>query len=221
LDDLAPAPQTEERTDFVGLRSLPYLSAVTSIATEDGPIPAGWLRAGDLVVTRDHGLQPVLAVGRVEHERHSFLENPATCPVRIEPDVLGANLPVAPMIVSPGQRILMRGAEVQLNFGLSEALVAAAHLVGWPGVDYDLPQGTTTGYQILFERHEMILADGPWTESLYLNGESLRELRREDPGLLRRFGGHRYLARPELSGWEASLLLPPHDWVGEPVRITA
>ena len=210
MEQLDDAANPRGLAEFIGSEDLPSLSAGTAIATSEGAIPASWLRAGDLVVTRDRGLQPVLAVGLVELSREYLLDNPGNWPDRVEPGALGPGLPSARLVVSPWQRLLLRGSELQLHFGLTEALVAARHLIGWPGIECDMPEAGMADYQILFERHEIILADGCWTESLFLDSAGLAALRSDGSPVFARLGaGHGRLARPELQEWEAALLTPP------------
>ena len=209
------------RGEFSGLSRLPYLSSGTSIATEDGQVPAGWIRAGDLVVTRDRGLQPVLAIGLVEDVFASCRDNPALWPVEIMPGALGRGMPEARLVVSASHKILVRGPEVELHFGLTEAMVPARYLIGWPGIESVAPTAELTGYQLLFERHEAILADGQWVESLHMDRDAVEDVTASAPGAMKGFDGHRHLVRVVLGERETALLIPPANFAAEKVRITA
>jgi hypothetical protein len=60
--------------------------------------------------------------------------------------------------------MLLAGARAELLFGEPEVLVAATHLVGLPGVARRPPRRVSY-LHILCERHEILRAEGAWTES--------------------------------------------------------
>ena len=51
-----------------------------------------------------------------------------------------------------------------MGVGEDEVLVAAKHLVGMDGVE-QVAAGAVSYIHILFERHEIVCADGAWSES--------------------------------------------------------
>ena len=68
------------------------------------------------------------------------------------------------MMVSRQHRMLFVGARAELLFGSDEVLVRAAHLVGLPGIEVaDVDE--VTYLHILFDCHEVVMADGAWSES--------------------------------------------------------
>jgi hypothetical protein len=68
------------------------------------------------------------------------------------------------MLVSPQHRILITGPRAELLFGEHEVLVAATHLVGLPGIERVVPEGVSY-IHLLFDAHEILCADGAWSES--------------------------------------------------------
>jgi hypothetical protein len=145
--------------EFSGL--IPCFTPDSRVATERGLCAVRDLTQGTRVVTRDNGLQRVLWIGQRRFGWRALGLNPLLRPVRIAAGALGGGLPERDMLVSPNHRFLTRLP----NDGASgECLSMAQKLVGLdgvstvacPGVDY---------VQILFERHELILADGCWSES--------------------------------------------------------
>ena len=68
------------------------------------------------------------------------------------------------MLVSPQHRMLVDGARAELLFGAAEVLVAAVHLTTLPDVDQVLPYGVSY-IHLLFDCHELVQADGAWSES--------------------------------------------------------
>ncbi len=205
-------PGTDTTLRYSEIQSVPCFTAATEIATAEGPVPAGWLRAGDMVVTRDHGLQPVLWVGEYKLTREQLCANPALWPITIDPSATGQAASAKPLTISPWHRVLLRGPHLALCFGMDEAFVAAKHLIGWPGVESKMPTEPVVYHHVLFAHHEIILADGHWTESLFL-GDAVTGMPGHEKACslqaeARRAGGHETLARPELKSWEAALLQP-------------
>jgi Ca2+-binding RTX toxin-like protein len=190
----------------------------TMIATPDGPVAVEELRPGDMVVTRDHGAQPLRWVGRRSLSLADLIEQPQLQPVRIEAgalgvDALGGGLPLRDMRVSPQHRMLVEGARAEMLFGDGEVLVAATHLVGQPGITQGLVAGVTY-IHLLFDAHELIEADGAWSESFQPAERTLgamedgqrAELAALFPELL--VGGTCFApARLTLRGFEAKVLL--------------
>lgn len=75
--------------------------AGTLIETEGGFIPVEALKAGDLVVTRDNGLQPIRWIGSVRLNAARLQAQPKLRAIRIKAGVLGPNTPSSDLLVSP------------------------------------------------------------------------------------------------------------------------
>lgn len=136
----------------------PCLTPGTLIATPQGARPVETLAPGDLVLTQDHGPQVLRWVGqRQVAGRGDF------APVRIAAGALGNT---RDLLVSPQHRMLIGGWRAQLFFGVDEMLVAARHLVNDSTIRvHPMPQ--VTYIHLLFDRHEVIFAEGAATESFY------------------------------------------------------
>jgi hypothetical protein len=143
---------------------IPCFTPGTLIATDRGEVPVETLRPGDLVVTRDNGLQPIRWVGRKDLSFAQLVARPALRPVRIAAGAMGLAAPARDMFVSPQHRVLFEGPWAEMLFGEPEVLVAATHLVGRPGVDQPVVRGVSY-IHLMLDRHEVILSDGLWTES--------------------------------------------------------
>ena len=145
--------------NFSEIENIICFTPETRIATANGLVAIKDLKIGDLVVTRDHGLQPV-----------RWLESRAVpavdrfAPVRIRPNVLAGQ--DRDLIVSPQHRVLFQGYRAELLFGESEVLVAAKHLIDGMDVTQD-EQEMVTYVHMMFDRHEIIYAEGAATESFH------------------------------------------------------
>jgi Ca2+-binding RTX toxin-like protein len=135
------------------------------ILTDRGDVAVENLVTGDLVVTRDHGLQPIRWIGRRLLSAQALHANPALRPVRIAKGALGADGPDRVMLVSPQHRLLIESSMAELHFGEAEVLVPARHLVGLCDIAEVLPPDGVTYIHILFDAHEIVRSDGIWTES--------------------------------------------------------
>lgn len=147
----------------------------TQIATIGGLVPVDQLKVGDKVITRDNGYQEIRWIGRNELSASALARQPHLKPVMIRKGSLGTDLPERDMMVSPQHRMLLTNAELMLHFGESEVLVPAKHLVN----DQNIGRVTTHGVEyihVLFDHHEVILADGAWTESFQPGDYSLGTL---------------------------------------------
>jgi Ca2+-binding RTX toxin-like protein len=184
------------------------------IATGKGLIAVEALQPGDLVVTRDHGLQPVRWIGSRSLSARELMADPTLHPVLIRKDALGPGCPDRDMMVSRQHRMLMRGPTAELLFGSPEVLVRAAHLIGLPGVTSLAPPGVTY-LHVLFDRHEVILADNAWSESFQPGDRTLEgmdtaqrdELDKLFPDMVSEVGTRFAAARITLKSHEARVFL--------------
>lgn len=148
----------------------------TLIETATGPRPVETLATGDLILTRDHGYEPLRWIGRARVSAARLDLQPNLRPIRIKAGALGAGLPEYDLIVSPQHRILVRSAIVRRMFGAHEVLVAAKHLCLVPGIEALRPDNGTTYLHLLFDRHELVLSNGSWTESLLTGPQAMQAM---------------------------------------------
>ncbi len=199
---LAPmSPRTdytliEARADAADLALADLLcvafAAGTTITMADGQSrPIETLRQGDLVLTRDSGPQPVRWIGQVTMRAQGAL-----APVVISAGTLGN---VGDLVVSPHHRIFLYRRQTGLS-GPGEALVQARYLVDDDRI-WRREGGFVDYFSLIFDRHEVIFAEGVASESLMVNeatvarlpAELAEELRARFPGLRHRphFGSDR------------------------------
>ncbi|MCA0203352.1 MAG: Hint domain-containing protein [Proteobacteria bacterium] len=186
----------------------------TLIDTLRGRVAVEGLVAGDKVLTRDHGYQELTWTGRRDLTMADLAGSPEVGPVRIAAGALGRGLPERDLTVSPRHRMLVTGARAELMFGEREVLVAAQDLLGLPGVSRaDL--APVSYIHVMCERHEIIRAEGAWTESFQpaeavvdaLEEATRAELLALFPALATEAGRAGFAAaRPVLSGAEAKTL---------------
>lgn len=144
-------------------------TAGTLIETATGPRPIETLRPGDLVLTRDNGLQPLRWIGRRKTAARGRF-----APVRIARGALGNT---RDLLVSPQHRILITGWQAELLFGEAEILVPAIALLNDRTIT-QTPQDSVEYVHILFDRHEIVLAEGIPSESFFPGPNALSSLER-------------------------------------------
>ncbi|WP_168193195.1 Hint domain-containing protein [Rhodophyticola sp. CCM32] len=140
----------------------------TRILTPAGDRAIETLSIGDPVVTRDDGVQPIRWIGsRMVPGIGKF------APILIKPGgVPGMN---RPLLVSPQHRMLIEGYQAEMTFGEEEILVAARHLIDGQKV-MQKNCGFVTYIHMMFDRHQIVYAEGAATESFHLGDQGLDAL---------------------------------------------
>jgi hypothetical protein len=159
--------------DFFNIEEIvPCFTPGTKVATPRGERLVEDLREGDKIITRDNGIQEIRWVGRKDLTGFELARKPHMKPVLIRAGSLGANLPEHDMLVSPNHRMLVANDKTALYFEENEVLAAAKHLTGLAGVDEVTSLGVSY-IHFMFDRHEVVLANGAWTESFQPGDYSL------------------------------------------------
>lgn len=158
---------------------VPCFARGTLIRTDGGDVAIEDLSAGDLVLTADHGLQPIRWIGTSPISAETLSEKSNLRPIRICAGALGQNSPASDLIVSPQHRVLVRSKIAQKMFGTDEVLVAAKQLLQIDGIDIATDMAEVEYFHMLFDQHEVVLSNGAETESLFTGPEALKSVGRE------------------------------------------
>ncbi|WP_417522778.1 Hint domain-containing protein [Marinovum sp.] len=154
-------------------------AAGTRILTPRGEVPVESLTPGDLVITLDRGLQPLLWIGKRHVGQAELQDNARLRPVLIQQGALG------------NRRDLLVSRQHGMMLG-SDHLVRAIHLTDTAkGVRIARGKREVTYVHLLFARHEVVFAEGIPSESFYPGPNALNvmspyaraELFRHIPGL--------------------------------------
>lgn len=140
----------------------------TRIALASGAqLPIEQLEPGTRVLTRDHGPQPVRWIGRTTlRARGSF------APVVISRGTMGND---GDLIVGPHHRLFFYQRDKLPGLPVAELLVQAQHLVDGETV-FRREGGFAEYFSLVFDRHEIIYAEGIPVESLMVNESTLDAL---------------------------------------------
>lgn len=129
--------------------------------------PVERLKPGDLILTRDHGPQPLRWIGKA-----TLRAQGAFAPVVIAAGAIGN---IGDLVVGQHHRIFVYQRGKARVGGSAELLVQAKHLV-----DGDMVRlregGFLDYYSLVFDRHEIIYAEGIPCESLIVNDAVLSRL---------------------------------------------
>lgn len=191
--------------------AIPCFVAGTRIRTARGEVAVEQIRPGDRLQTLDNGWQPVAWAGI-----RTVCGLGSMAPVRIEAGVMGNQ---RRLLVSPQHRMLCRGWDSQLVTGEVESFAAALHLINGKSIRR-VRRPMVTYVHLLCEHHEVILAEGAMTETLFPAGMAMasfgraarEEIQRLFPTLCPLRGTGRGLARPAMhrasaqvvGGWVAA-----------------
>ncbi|MEP5375925.1 MAG: Hint domain-containing protein, partial [Hyphomicrobiales bacterium] len=146
------------------------------IETINGPVAVEDLRPGQLLATQDKGFQPVIWTGGQWYNEDDWFFDESLLPVRISAEALGENEPSCDLLVSQQHRILLCRPELELYFGVHEALIPAKHLCGLPGIEIITPKETLGYFHVLCGDHHILKAEGLSAESMFLGDETLHAL---------------------------------------------
>ena len=144
---------------------IPCFTPGSRVEVARGTFKVEDLRVGDLIRTRDAGLQPIRWIGRKVVTQFDLATAPHLRPIRICKGALGKGVPNRDMEVSPQHRMMIEGVGAELLFGEAQVLVRAKHLTHLPGVEIVHRCERVTYIHLMCDAHEVIRVDGAWTES--------------------------------------------------------
>lgn len=161
-----PPDQVETGAELYAM-GIPCFTSGTRIATPEGEIAVEDLRVGDAVWTLDSGAQTIRWIGSKKVAATGPL-----APVLIRAGAMGNTRDLR---VSPQHRMLVNGWQSELYYGEPEVLVAARHLIDGNLIRIDAG-GEVEYIHILFDRHEVVFAEGAPSESFHPGDQALATL---------------------------------------------
>ncbi len=181
------------------------------IATPDGLKAIETLQPGDLVLTRDNGAQPIRWIGSSKVSGETLNQFPDMRPIRLAAGALGDH---GETLVSPAHRMLITGWRADILFGEPEVLTTARSLINDTTIRVADDLAEVEYFHILFDEHEIISADGAWSESFHpaaLNLGTASEATRDEVVTLfpelEDQGTKTATARPSLSAADVHVLV--------------
>lgn len=132
-----------------------------------------FLRKGDLVVTRDNGLQPVLLIWTHTVPASELAADPSLAPILLDTRVIGPMMPQKPLKVGGAHRLLIPGWRIDDEEDTENCLVAARDVDGL-SVDRTSEAQDLTYYNIVFEAPQVFCANGMPVESFSPSEDTLK-----------------------------------------------
>jgi hypothetical protein len=175
-----------------------YFGDGKMIVTPDGPVAVEALCPADMVCTVDHGAQPLRWTGRRMLSAEELALQPDLRPIVLPRDALGERLPDSDLVLSPNHRVALHEAAAELLFAERRVLVAAKLMVPCCASDIETGAGGIAYIHLLYDHHEVVLANGLPCESLYpgpvaldaLDDAAHREIRAVFPEVFDPDNGH-------------------------------
>lgn len=153
-------------------------AAGTRLQTAKGFQTVDTLGPGDLVMTEDHGLLPVLFTRSTDHEWSK--EPHKDKPILITKGALDGTTPDRDLRVSPQHRVLIRDPQTG-----EERLVPAKALTGLPGIRQMRGCRSVRYIHVALDRHAILNAEGIAAESFFPGPIALRNLSDEQRAVIR------------------------------------
>ncbi len=97
-------------------------------------------------------------------------------PVHITAGALGEGLPKRDLRVSRQHRLQVSSPIAARMFGEADVLVAAVRLIEMPGIYIDPNEDALNYYHLVFDHHQVVLAEGAPAESFYTGREAIAAL---------------------------------------------
>ncbi len=149
------------------------------------------------MTTADHGAQPLRWIGRRLVGKAAMTADPRLAPFRIRAGCFGPGRPAQDLWLSRQHRVLL-GPEIA---GGAEALAPVHALLDARFIARCAPPFGVEYVHLLFDRHEVLFANGLAVESLLLTGQTPDLVGRDDWRTLRRL-------LPALAGPAAAKMAP-------------
>lgn len=159
--------ESGQAPDRMMRRRLMGLAQGTLVTTQSGPIAIEDLRVGDMISTFDSEIQPIRWILRI-----TLRADDTSQIVRLASGSYGH----ADLLVAPDAMILVEGAGPEAVVGTDEVLVSARNLVDESTVHSAVGTRSMTFYQLLFDKHELVTANGRQVASLYPDSQTLDSL---------------------------------------------
>lgn len=139
------------------------------IRTPQGAIRVETLKAGDMVMTRDNGFQPLRWIGFSRIAAQDLATDTRRYPIRVRAGALGTDIPARDCYFSRQHRLLVASMDDP-----DGVLIPVKDLIGQHGIELaDDWQGHIDYFHMLIDGHEIVFSDGMQCESLLLTEYSL------------------------------------------------
>lgn len=149
----------------------------TQIRTPCGAKRADMIRPGDLIVTRDNGLQPVRMIWKRRLTRADMTAGSGRAPVRLKPRAIGPMMPMRDLLLAADHRVLVPGYLLATADDRQSCLVAAGDVADASDAAYwDRSTAGQELFTFIFDTHQVFAASGLPVESFLPNASTMSHL---------------------------------------------
>ena len=156
--------------------NVPCFVKGTLIKCETGLKPVEQLKQGDMVWTKDDGYQAIRWIGARTFNKADLSLNERIRPIRIAKGSIGHDMPEGDFLVSPQHRVLVNSRIAKRMTNEDEVLVSAKHMLRITGIDVVNDMDEVMYVHFMFDRHQIVEAEGVLSESLYAGPQAIRSL---------------------------------------------
>ncbi|EBA11305.1 Hint domain-containing protein [Roseobacter sp. CCS2] len=149
------------------------------IETPHGPRAVEDLAIGDLVVTKDSGVQAIKWIGRKKVSAQRLATEQNLRPVRLLKDAFGDGIPCRDMMISPQHKILISDWRAEMYFASSEILAPAKGLLNDRTIRIVNEPADIEYIHMMFEKHEIVTVDNLRSESFFVGDNAVSTLDQE------------------------------------------
>lgn len=154
---------SEQKTDR---RYLTGICGEANIRTPLGPRRIEMLHPGDMVVTRNNGLQPVRMVWTRTVTAAEMRATPELAPIRLKPRAIGPMMPSRDLRIACGHRALVPGYRISgAEDDQSYLMRVGAMAMSSDAAFRDRSADQVTYYNLVFDSHQVFCAEGLPIES--------------------------------------------------------
>lgn len=158
-------------------RYLTGLCGDANVRTPLGARHVSILHPGDMVVTRDNGLQPVRMIWTRTVSLAEMLDRPELAPVRFKPRAVGPMMPSRDLRIACGHRALIPGYRISGVADEQSCLMRVGALAMASDEAYvETPTDSITYYNLIFDNQEVFCAEGLPVESFRPSPKAIAEM---------------------------------------------
>ncbi len=154
----------------------------TLIETDQGPRAVETLTPDTRIALATGGFAPLRLNLLSPVSASQMRESENLRPVRISAGALGIGLPARDLLVSRQHRMQVSSPIAARMFGQSDVLIAAIRLTELPGIYVDNDVKALNYHHLVFDPHQVVLAEGAPSESFYVGREAIGALNPEARG---------------------------------------
>lgn len=158
-------------------RYLTGLCGEANVRTPLGARHVDILHPGDMVVTRDNGLQPVRMIWTRTVTAAEMRERPELAPIRLRPRAVGPMMPARDLRIACGHRALIPGYRISGVEDAQSCLMRVGALAMVSDAAFaDTSSDTVTYYNLVFDNQEVFCAEGLPVESFRPSPKAIAEM---------------------------------------------